>query len=149
MQQIYSRTPMPKCDSIKLHALIIEAFCNFLIIIRGVFRTQSNISDVAFCKNSWRLSAVNWNHGIRSLKIQCWNLWKYHNGHANNLFVFLFRVWNFSFSKTITYKSICSIQNQFIFKFEYVSLADPSRNSDSNEFGHLKINERSKLTTLV
>ena len=28
-------------------------------VFRGVFRTQSNIYDGAFCKNSWRLKAVN------------------------------------------------------------------------------------------
>ena len=47
MQQIYRRTPMPKCDFNKV-ALQLWTTASELVLNRGEFRTLSRIRDEAF-----------------------------------------------------------------------------------------------------
>ena len=62
-------------------------------------------------------------------------------------FYFVFET--FHFQKQSLIKAFPQYKTNSFSSLNMSLVADPSRNSDSNEFGHLKINERSKLRTLV
>ena len=75
----------------------IFKFCLILNYLnrRGVFRTQSNICDGAFCENSYRLSAVNYFHR------------KHHLRYSNVLWICL---WMASFAEyfaSLNLSSLC------------------------------------------
>ena len=67
---------------------------------RGVFRTQSNIYDGAFCKNSWRFSAVNYFHKNLHLR------------YSTGLSI---RVWIASFSEYFAFQG--AFQSTFMLLF--------------------------------